>query len=78
LEASPPRLTNATRLLHKTQMLIKRILSTHHLGFLINHKIITKRDWRELTKALDECIPWVTSATSKDFILVLKKLVIGN
>jgi hypothetical protein len=27
------------------QMLTKRILSTHHLGFLTNHKILTKRGW---------------------------------
>jgi hypothetical protein len=33
------------------QMLTKRILSTHHLGFLINHKILIKRGWGELTKA---------------------------
>jgi hypothetical protein len=29
----------------------KRILSTHHLGFLTNHKILTKRSWGELRKA---------------------------
>jgi hypothetical protein len=80
LEASPPRVTNATKIASRSsnaQVLTKRILSTHHLGFLTNHKIITKRGWRELTKALDECISWVASATSKglrrkDFILVLK------
>jgi hypothetical protein len=27
------------------------ILSTHHLAFLTNHKILTKRGWGELTKA---------------------------
>jgi hypothetical protein len=31
--------------------LTKRILSTHHLGFLTNLKILTKRGWGELTKA---------------------------
>jgi hypothetical protein len=53
------------RLLHKAQVLIKRNLSTHHLGFLTNHKILTKRGWRELTKAYDECISWVSPASSK-------------
>jgi hypothetical protein len=61
----------------------KRILSTHHLGFLTNHKILTKRDWGELRKAYDECISWVASATSKeergkDFILVPQKLAVEN
>jgi hypothetical protein len=61
----------------KCLMLIKRILSTHHLDFLINHKILTNRGWGELTKALDECIPWVAPAASKGgrgkaFILVPK------
>jgi hypothetical protein len=46
-------------------VLTKRILSTHHLGFLTNHKILTKRGWGELTKALDEYISWVAPATSK-------------
>jgi hypothetical protein len=64
-------------------MLTKRILSTHHLGFLTNHKILTKRGWGELTKAMDECILWVAPAASKGgrgkaFILVPQKLVIGN
>jgi hypothetical protein len=53
------------------------------LSFLINHKILTKRGWRELTKALDECILWVAPAASKggrgkDFILVLQKLAVEN
>jgi hypothetical protein len=46
-------------------MLTKRILSTYHLDFLTNHKILTKRGWEELTKALDECISWVAPAASK-------------
>jgi hypothetical protein len=37
-------------LLHKAKILTKRIISTHHLDFLINHKIIIKRGWRELIK----------------------------
>jgi hypothetical protein len=54
------------------------ILSTHYLSFLTNHKIITKRDWGELIKALDECILWVAPAASKGgrgktFILVHPK-----
>jgi hypothetical protein len=36
-----------------------------HLSFLTNHKILTKRGWRELTKAYDECILWVAAAPSK-------------
>jgi hypothetical protein len=57
------------------------ILSTHHLGFLTNHKILIKRSWRELTKALDECISWVAPAASKGgrrkaFILVPQKLAV--
>jgi hypothetical protein len=32
-------------------VLTKRILSSHHLGFLTNHKILTKRGWGELTNA---------------------------
>jgi hypothetical protein len=64
-------------------VLTKRILSTHHLVFIINHKIPTKRGWRELTNALDECISWVTPAASKGgrekaFILVPQKLAVGN
>jgi hypothetical protein len=64
-------------------VLTKRILSTHHLGFLTNHKILTKRGWGELTKASDECISWVAPAASKGgrgkaFILVPQKLAIGN
>jgi hypothetical protein len=64
-------------------VLTKRILSTHHLGFLINHKILTKRGWGELTNALNECISWVAPAASKGgrgeaFILVPQKLAIGN
>jgi hypothetical protein len=64
-------------------VLIKRILSTHHLDFLTNHKILTKRGWGELTKAWDECILWVAPAPSKGgkgkaFILVPQKLVIEN
>jgi hypothetical protein len=56
-------------------MLTKRILSIHHLGFLTNHKILSKRSWGELTKALNECILWVAPAASKGgrgkaFILV--------
>jgi hypothetical protein len=56
-------------------MLTKRILSNHHLGFLINHKILIKRGWGELTKTYDECISWVAPAASKGergkaFILV--------
>jgi hypothetical protein len=59
------------------------ILSIHHLGFLTNHKILTKRDWGELIKALDECISWVAPAASKGgrekaFILVPQKLPVGN
>jgi hypothetical protein len=53
-EASPPGVTNATKITSEssnTQVLTKRILSTHHLGFLTNHKILTKRGWGELTKA---------------------------
>jgi hypothetical protein len=46
-------------------VLTKRILSTHHLGFLTNHKILTKRGWEELSKAYDECISWVAPAPSK-------------
>jgi hypothetical protein len=67
-EASPPRVTNATKIASQSsnsQVLTKRILSTHHLGFLTNHKILTKREWRELTKAYDECISWVAPAPSK-------------
>jgi hypothetical protein len=64
-------------------VLTKRILSTHHLGFLTNHKILTKRGWREHTKAYDECISWVAPApskggTGKAFILVPEKLAVGN
>jgi hypothetical protein len=64
-------------------VLTKRILSTHHLSFLTNYMIITKRGWEELTKILDECILWVAPAASKggrgkDFILVPQKLAIGN
>jgi hypothetical protein len=64
-------------------VLTKRILSNHHLGFLTNHKILRKRGWGELTKALDECISWVTPAASKGgkekaFILVPQKLAVGN
>jgi hypothetical protein len=64
-------------------MLTKRILSTHHLGFLTNHKILTKRGWGELTKAQDECISWVAPAPSKggrrkSFILVPQKLAVEN
>jgi hypothetical protein len=64
-------------------VLTKRILSTHHLGFLTNHKILTNRGWGELTKALNECISWVSSAASKGgrgkaFILVPQKLAVGN
>jgi hypothetical protein len=64
-------------------VLTKWILSTHHLGFLTNHKILTKRGWGELTKAYDECISWVALATSKEvrgkaFILVPPKLAIEN
>jgi hypothetical protein len=41
------------------------------------------RGWRELTKALDECILWVAPAASKGgrgkaFILVLQKLAVEN
>jgi hypothetical protein len=64
----PPRVTNATKIASKSsnaQVLTKRILSTHHLGFLINHKILIKRGWGELTKAYDECISWVAPAPSK-------------
>jgi hypothetical protein len=64
-------------------VLTKKILSTHHLVFLINHKILTKRGWGELTKTLDECILWVAPAASKEergkaFILVFQKLPAGN
>jgi hypothetical protein len=64
-------------------VLTKRILSTHHLSFFKNHKILTKRGWGELTKAYDECISWMAPATSKGrrrkaFILVRQELVIGN
>jgi hypothetical protein len=60
----------------------KRILSTHHLGFLTNHKILIKRGWGELTNAW-ECISWVAPAASnggreKAFILVPKKVALGN
>jgi hypothetical protein len=54
LEASPPRVKNATKIVSQrsnAQVLTKRNLSTHHLGFLTDHKIITKRGWGELTKA---------------------------
>jgi hypothetical protein len=62
-------------------VLTKKILSTHNLGFLINHKILTKRGWKELTKTYDECISWVTPAASKGgmgkaFILVHQKLAV--
>jgi hypothetical protein len=61
----------------------KRILSTHHLGFLTNHKILTKRSWGELTKAYDECISLVALTASKGergkaFIIVPQKLDVGN
>jgi hypothetical protein len=49
-----PRVTNATKIASQrsnAQVLTMRILSTHHFGFLINHKILTKRGWGELTKA---------------------------
>jgi hypothetical protein len=64
-------------------VLTKRILSTHHLGFLTNHKILTKRGCGELTNALNECISWMTPTTSKGwrgkgFILVPQKLAVGN
>jgi hypothetical protein len=64
-------------------VLTKRILSTHHLGFLINHKILIKRGWGELTMAYDECISWVAPAASKGgrgkaFILVSQKLAVEN
>jgi hypothetical protein len=64
-------------------VLTKRILSIHHLVFLTNHKILTKRGWGELTKAYDEYSSWVPPAPSKGgrgkvFILVPKKLVVGN
>jgi hypothetical protein len=64
-------------------VLTKRILSTHNLGFLTNHKILTKRGCGELTKAYDEHISWVAPATSrggrgKDFILDPKKLDVKN
>jgi hypothetical protein len=64
-------------------VLTKRILSTHYLGFLTNHKILIKRGWGEPTKVYDECILWVASAVSKegrgkDFILVPQKLAVKN
>jgi hypothetical protein len=64
-------------------MLTKMILSTHHLYFLTNQKIISNRSWGELTKALDECILWVTLTASKGgrgeaFILVSQKLAVEN
>jgi hypothetical protein len=64
-------------------VLTRRILSIHHLDFLTNHKILTKRDWGELTKALDEYISWVAPAAStggreKAFIFIPKKLAVGN
>jgi hypothetical protein len=64
-------------------VLIKRILSTHLLGFLTNQNILTKRGCGELTNALDECISWVALVASKGgrekaFILVHQKLVVGN
>jgi hypothetical protein len=64
-------------------VLTKRILSIHHLGFLTNHKTLTKRGWGEPTKALDECISWVALATSKGgkgkaFILAPQKLAARN
>jgi hypothetical protein len=63
------------RLLHKAQIL-KCSQSS-------NHKILIKRGWGELTKALDECISWVVSAASKGgrgkvFILVPQKLAVRN
>jgi hypothetical protein len=64
-------------------VLTKRTLSTHHIGFLSNHKIPTKRGWGELTKAYDECISWVAPAPSKGgrgkaFIPVFQKLANKN
>jgi hypothetical protein len=64
-------------------VLTKRILSTHHLDFLTNHKILIKRGWGELTKAWDESISWVAPVASKEgrgkaFILVQQKLVVRN
>jgi hypothetical protein len=64
-------------------VLTKSIFSTHHLDFLINHKILTNRGWEELTKTSDECISWVAPAPfkggrGKAFILVLQKLAVGN
>jgi hypothetical protein len=64
-------------------VLTKRILSTYHLDFLTNHKILTKRGWGELTKTWDECISWVAPVASKEgrekaFILVPQKLVVRN
>jgi hypothetical protein len=53
------RVTNDTKIASQSlnaQVLIKRILSIHHLDFLINHKILTTRGWGELTKAYGECI----------------------
>jgi hypothetical protein len=85
-EASPPIVTNATKIVSQSsndQVFTKRILSTHHLYFLTNHNILTKRGWRELTKAYDECISWVARVAfkggrGKAFILAPQKLAIGN
>jgi hypothetical protein len=78
--------TNAPKIasqISNAQVLTKRILSTHNLGFLTNHKILIKRGWGELTKSWDECILWVAPAASKGrrgkaFILVPQKLAVGN
>jgi hypothetical protein len=64
-------------------VLTQGILSTHHIDFLTNHKILIKRGWGKLTKALDECILWVAPPASqggreKAFILIPQKLVIEN
>jgi hypothetical protein len=65
------------------EVLTKRILSTHHLSFLINHKIRIKRGWGEFTKAYDEYISCVAPTPSKGerekaFTLVPQKLFVGN
>jgi hypothetical protein len=78
--------TNVTKIASQrsnAQVPTKRILSTHHLGFLTNHKILTKRGWGELTKAYDEFISWVAPVLSKGgrgkaFILAPQKLASKN
>jgi hypothetical protein len=75
-------------LLHEAQVLkysnhSQRGISHSKLGFITNHSNLTKRCWRELTKALGWVFSLVELAASKGergkaFILIHIKLIVGN